>query len=351
MPRLLWASILALILSGCAGLSYYTQVFGGHFDTLARAQAITELIADPATDPILRARLVTLKEARAFAARELKLPDNDSYTRFAALDRPYALWNVFAAPKLSLELKQWCFPVAGCVGYRGYFSNEAALEAAARLRAAGYDVYVGPVAAYSTLGWFDDPLTSAMLARGETETIALMFHELAHQRLYARDDSAFNESFAMTVEMEGARRWLVGRTGDAAFAEYRDKRVRHDELIALALDYRARLERLYASAEPDDRKLAYKERLLDELRRAAAATGEADGGFGKWFERDFNNAKLASLGLYHRHVRAFERLLSANGGDLEAFYRAAETLAHKTPAERTEALAALPDTGPPLPVP
>jgi predicted aminopeptidase len=342
MHRLLTITLLTALLAACKGAGFYRQAIDGHLDLLARARPIAEIVADPATDTALKQRLTVMEHSRVFASRELKLPDNGSYTRYAELDRPYALWNVFAAPKLSLTLKQWCFPVAGCVSYRGYFSHDAALEAADALRAEGYDVYVGGVAAYSTLGWSEDPLTSPMLARSDAEAVALMFHELAHQRLYVRDDTAFNESFAVAVEHEGMRRWLKTVDEGERYARFREKQARRDEVIATALDYRTQLAQLYASSATETEKLAEKERILEALRREAAARRERgqDGGLGAWLEKDLNNAKLASLGLYHRHVPAFERLLAEHDGDLEAFYRAAEELAHRPATERAALLAA-----------
>jgi predicted aminopeptidase len=344
------AALLMLVIgaaTGCATLGYYGQAIGGHLEVVSRARDIGDIINDPATDPALRTRLATLLEARDFATRALHLPDNDSYRRYADLERSYIVWNVFAAPPLSLKPREWCFLVVGCVAYRGYYSRERALAAAAQLRAEGYDVYVGGVSAYSTLGWFNDPLLNTMLARGEAESTAVLFHELAHQRVYARDDSAFNESFAVTVEIEGMRRWFASRGEAETHSRYLERRGRRDALIALLLRYRARLETLYGSGLADDDKLAGKAGILDELRmdyQALKAAWHGDTLFDTWMAEDLNNAKLASVGLYHSYVPAFQRLLAAHGGDLQSFYRAVEALAKRPRAERAAALAAAPES-------
>lgn len=340
------AALLALVVSaatGCATLGYYGQAIGGHLAVASRARDITDIINDPATDPALRTRLATFLEARDFATRKLHLPDNDSYRRYADLERGFVVWNVFAAPPLSLKPKEWCFLVVGCVAYRGYYSRERAFVAAAGLRAEGYDVYVGGVSAYSTLGWFDDPLLNTMLARGDAEATAVLFHELAHQRVYVRDDSAFNESFAMAVEIEGMRRWFAAHGDAETHLRYLEKRERHDALIALVLRHRARLEALYDGRLADEEKLTGKARILDELRADYQTLREGWSGetrFDVWMAEDLNNAKLASVGLYHLYVPAFQRLLAAHGGDLAAFYGEVEALAKRSKSERVTALAA-----------
>jgi predicted aminopeptidase len=348
MHRVLRSAIvaaLALASTGCATVGYYTQAIGGHFDLLARARPIDEWLAEPGADPGLKERLVYAQEARAFASRELGLPDNDSYRRYADLGRPYALWNVFATPELSVKPREWCFPVAGCVSYRGFFARERAEGYAAELRAEGYDVYVGGSAAYSTLGWFDDPLTSAILARPLPEVAGVVFHELAHQRLYARDDTAFNESFATVVELEGARRWLERRGEAGQYTTYLERHARREAFTRLLLKHRARLERLYAEPSADDVKRAAKRAIFAELK-AEYGKLRRDWppgiGFDAWIAQDLNNAHLVSVGLYHGQVGALRALLARQRGDLRAFYDEATRLAQLPAAERLAALAALP---------
>jgi predicted aminopeptidase len=333
--------LTAALGSGCATVSYYSQAIGGHFDLLNRARPIDEWLADPALTPALRERLVYAAEARAYAARELGLPDNDSYRRYADLGRPFAVWNVFATPELSLKAREWCFPVVGCVSYRGFFSRERAQAFAAELRAEGHDVYVAGVAAYSTLGWFDDPLTNAMLARPLPEVAGLVFHELAHQRLYVRDDTTFNESFATVVELEGVRQWLAARGAGDQYAAYV---VRHERRLAfnkLLLQQRAKLEKLYAAGLTDDQKRAGKRAIFDDLRREYARL-DAGGMFDRWMQQDLNNAHLASVGLYHGQVEAMRALLARRSGDMRAFYDEMTRLAALPKADRLIALAAPP---------
>lgn len=342
------ALLLALPTSGCATLGYYAQALSGQLEILARARPIEALLDDPELPPQRRERLARALAAREFAIHALGLPDNGSYRRFADLQRPYVAWNVFAAPELSLAPKQWCYAVVGCVAYRGFFARERAERYAAALRAQGYDTYVGGVAAFSTLGYFRDPLLNTILDRPEVEMAGVLFHELAHQRLYVRDDSTFSESFAVAVEIEGLRRWLA-HNGDAeAFAGYLETRRRRDEFITLMLEHRTRLEAVYASDSDDATKRAAKQVKLAALRRAYAELKQRWGGydgFDAWVEQDLNNAKLAAVGTYHRHVPAFQALLTRHDGELAAFYRAAEELARLPRAQRDAALAALAEEG------
>lgn len=338
------ALLLPLLLSGCAAVGYYSQAISGHVDLLARARPVDSVIHDPATPPALRARLEQVKAARDFASRELGLPDNDSYRRYADLGRPYAVWNLFATPELSLQPRQWCFLFVGCVSYRGYFARERAEREAATHRERGDDVYIGGVVAYSTLGNTDDPLLNTMLRRGVVETAAVVFHELAHQRIYVRDDSAFNESFAVVVEEEGVRRWLARPGQEQERERERADRERRQAFTALLLGYREKLDRLYRSAIPDEDKRAGKQRLFAELRSDYAALRKSWGGddrYDRWMNTDLNNAKLAAVGTYHRYAKAFRLLLARHNGDLEKFYDDVRTLADLPRAERETRLNAL----------
>jgi len=326
------AKILALLallaLAGCETLSYYAQAVSGHFDLTARARPVDELLGDAQTPQRLREQLALAQRLREFASRELGLPDNGSYRRFADLARPYAVWNVFAAAEFSLEAVQSCFPVAGCVGYRGFFAQADADNHAARLQQQGFDTAVLGVPAYSTLGAFDDPLLSTFIAWPEAELARLLFHELAHQLVYVKGDSTFNESFAVAVEREGVRRWLgaVGREAD--LRRYREARQRERELAQLLETTRTRLASLYApglapQAMRERKRLAFAELAAHPVyQRYASRMGAAP-----------NNALLASHAIYSQRVPAFERLLAALGGDLEKFYAEVKVLAA---LERTE---------------
>jgi predicted aminopeptidase len=337
--------LAGLLLAGCGAIDtfdFYWQGAAGQFDLLSRARPIPEVI-DGAGDAALAGRLARVREMRAFASRELGLPDNGSYTRYTDLGRPFVLWNVFAAPSLSLTARQWCFPVAGCVNYRGYFREEDARGEAARLRAAGEDVHVSGVPAYSTLGWFDDPVLSSFVRWPETEVARLIFHELAHQLLYVKDDSVFNESFATAVEEAGLARWLVAQHDPVQDAQAaRSQRLRN-AFRGIVLGSRSRLAALYAGSATDDEKRAGKNETFaamkaDYERAKAGEPGLA--GYDRWFAQNPNNASLAAIAIYTDRVPAFRALLAESGDDLPRFYARVKTLAALPKPERDAALAA-----------
>lgn len=333
---------MTLLLSGCGSVSYYAQAIGGHLDVMSRARPIEELLTDESLAADTRARLAEVLAAREFAVTELGLPDNGSYRSYADLGRPFAVWNVFATPELSVAPREWCLLVVGCVSYRGYFARDRAEAFAAELRAQGHDVYVAGVAAYSTLGWFSDPLLNTILRRSDAEVAALLFHELAHQQLYVKGDTAFNESFATVVELEGARRWLARRGQPQAFAEHARRVAQRAQFTELVLKYRARLEALYRSSAPEDEKRAGKRALLRALKDEYAAVRSAWGGdtrYDSYFAQDLNNAHLAAVGTYHGYVEPLQALLAEVGGDLAAFYAAAAELARLPAGERAQRLA------------
>jgi predicted aminopeptidase len=315
---------------------------------LRRARPVDDLIADPATPPALRERLELARRIRAFAVDELKLPDNRSYRRYADLGRPAAVWNVVAAPELSLTLKTWCWPLMGCVGYRGYFGRDGADALAAELRAQGWETSVYGVPAYSTLGWSEwlggDPLLSTFIRWPEGELARLVFHELAHQVAYASDDTAFNESFATAVERIGGRRWLDTRASAAARAEYEVFDARRRQFRALVRDYRERLQAVYASDADDATKRRLKAETMAAMRAAHAAiksgAWNGDARFDAWFD-NANNASLGVQAAYDELVPAFERLFVANGADFRRFYAEVARLAALPKAQRRAALAAV----------
>jgi len=341
----LFVVITASLLASCSSIRYYSQAIGGQLDILGRSQPITELLDGPDPSeprhvpltPQLRQRLETAQRIREFATTVLHLPDNGSYSVYADLGRNMVAWNVIATPEFSLTPKEWCYPFAGCVPYRGYFSRNDAEQEAADLRTQGLDVRVAGVAAYSTLGWFRDPILNTHLQRSDTELAALIFHELAHQLLYLPGDAAFNESFATTVEIEGLRRWLDHTGNPEAFAADQADRARQAEFVALVRSFRERLVALYATdLEPVAMRRA-KARVFAELRDAHSTLKQRWGGtsrYDHWFAQDLNNAHLASVELYHQHVPAFQALLARVGHDLPRFYRAARRLGHRPPEDR-----------------
>jgi predicted aminopeptidase len=342
-PRLLAAAAL-LLASGCANVSYYFQSVSGQLDVWRRERPIAEVIADPATGQALKDRLARVLEIRAFASRELGLPDNASYRRYADLGRPFVVWNVFAAPEFSVQPLQSCFLFAGCVNYRGYFARENAERYSAGLAEQGYDIYIGGVPAYSTLGYFADPVLDTFVHYPEAEIARLIFHELAHQVAYARDDTVFNESFAVAVEQEGVRRWLA-RGGDAREREQfeRSRRIRA-EFSSLVLKHRERLDALYRSRLAPDSMRGRKREILAELEaeyRSLQAGWGRYSGHDRWFAGKPNNAQLASVAAYSQLVTAFEALLGREGGNLSAFYATVKSLAALPKDERDARLAAL----------
>ncbi len=353
--RVLLTALLAALVGGCSAVDYYWQGVAGQVDLLRRAQPLDEVLAQSADAP-LKSRLAVARDARAFASRELALPANGSYTRYTDLGRPFVAWNVFAAPPFSLEPREWCFPIAGCVKYRGYFDEHEARAEAETLRKAGDDVYVAGVPAYSTLGWFDDPLLSSFVRYPETELVRLIFHELAHQVVYVKDDSVFNESFAVAVEEEGVRRWIATRPPEeaarlAAESASAERQRRHFRALAAAT--RERLGVLYASDARDDEKRRGKAEAFAQMRVAYDGLKAGDpglAGYERWFagyaNGGPNNAALAAVSLYTERVPAFRALLARCGGDMPSFYARVRGLADMPKDERNVALAALPSFAP-----
>ncbi len=338
------AAALLLLVSGCSNLGYYWQSVNGQLGVWRRERPIEEVIADPSAAQALRDKLARVLEIRAFASRELGLPDNQSYRRYADLGRPFVVWNVFAAPEFSVQPEQWCFVFAGCVSYRGYFSKEEADRFAAELSAQGHDIYVGGVPAYSTLGYFADPVLNTFMHYPDFEIARLLFHELAHQAVYAKDDTAFNESFAVAVEQEGVRRWLEHAGAPRQRELYDRNRRARAEFSSLMRQYRERLDALYRSGLTPDAMRSRKRAILEEMESEYRALKSAWGGFpgyDRWFASRPNNAQVASVALYTQLVPAFEALLAQSGGNLPEFYRRVRELAGKPRQVRSEALAAL----------
>lgn len=342
--RTLGGGLLALA-AGCTSIGYYAQAVQGHFALIGAARPVEEWLGDPSTPQALRERLELARRLRSFAARELALPDNASYTRYADLGRPYAAWNVFAAAEFSVEPRSECFLFAGCVSYRGFFAHEDARVHAARMQSKGFDVYVGGVPAYSTLGWFDDPLLSTFIGYPEVELARILFHELAHQVAYVKDDTVFNESFAVAVEDEGVRRWLEAAGRSAELAVFRRSQSRRSELVALIEEARARLAALYARPMAPKAMREAKRTEFERLGERYAALKVSWGGFAGYdrlFAEPPNNALLVSISTYTQLVPSFRRLLEEAKGDLPAFYARVRSLAAEPHEQRRAALEALP---------
>jgi predicted aminopeptidase len=335
-------ALLVLTISGCSSLGYYVQAARGQWSLLSSARPIDDWLDDPTTTDALKSRLTLARQIREFASRELAEPDNRSYTRYADLKRPAAVWNVFATPELSTRLKSWCYPIFGCASYRGYFDRARADRLASDLGAQGYDVSVSPVQAYSTLGWFDDPLLNTFINLPESELARLIFHELAHQVVYVRDDTVFNESFATTVEREGVRRWLQAHGSDQMRAESQRSETRRTQFLQLLTDTRAELDHVYEGDETEADKRRHKKDLFAQLqeRYHALRDGPWDGykGYDRFFAQSLNNAHLAAIGAYYDRVPAFEALLRSTGYDMAAFFRETRRIAALRKDERDRAL-------------
>jgi predicted aminopeptidase len=344
MLRIVIALLSMGFFAGCSNLSYYSQAVGGHLEVMQAARPIDEVLADRGTGSELKVRLERVKEIRDFASRQLGLPDNQSYRSFADLGRPFVVWNVAATDELSLAPKTWCLVVVGCVSYRGFYDRAAAEQLAAELRQQGFDTHVGGVPAYSTLGYFNDPVLNTFLRFGEAEVARLIFHELTHQLVFVEGDTAFNESLATAVENEGVRRWFERHAAPAKVAAFEQQQRRKARFSGLVAGCRERLGALYASNLPSQEKRLTKARLLDELRHDYALAKAEWGGFDaydKWFAEGLNNARIASLAAYSQLVPAFEAMLAEEGRDLPRFYRRAAALARLPKLERGARLAAL----------
>jgi predicted aminopeptidase len=341
--RALLACGVAGLLASCSSLNYYRQAAQGQLDLLYEARPIDDWINDERTDARLKNRLAAARQIRTFAVHDLGLPDNKSYRNYTALKRPFVLWNVVAAPELSLKPIQWCFPIAGCVSYRGYYSKEDAVAYARELRAEGNDVQIGGVPAYSTLGWFNDPLISTFINYPDAELARLIFHELSHQVVYVAGDSQFNESFASAVEEAGVERWLAGFGNDAMRANYARYQARKEQFLALLLKCRKTLEEAYASDKPKAEKRAIKARtfqqLQDDYQQLKASWG-GYAGYDRFFAEPLSNAHLAAIATYTDFVPAFRALL-AREGSFPRFYAAARKLADLDREERHRRLKAL----------
>jgi predicted aminopeptidase len=336
--RLLALALFGATLPGCA-LGYLTQAAQGQWQLMRARRPIEQVIADPAASEELKGRLRVVQDARDFAVSDLGLPDNRSYRSYSDLKRPYVVWNVVATPEFSVAPQRWCFPFTGCLSYRGYFRERDAHKMAAALAARGNDVMVGGVTAYSTLGHFADPVLNTMIRYGDLELVATMFHELAHQLIYVRDDTMFNESFAVSVEQEGLRRWLASRGRSLELQDYLDRRDAEELIVATFADGRRRLATLYAMSPPlpiDERRRRKREILAATGAQVQAVEQRLKlrTGYDQWIAEGLNNAHLASVGTYFDCVPGFQRLLEANAGNLPAFYAAVRAMRADVVARR-----------------
>jgi predicted aminopeptidase len=341
-----WACLLCLVAAicfcGCQEVSFYRQAVAGQLEILGGEKPVAKLMADPKTPAKLTAKFEEVNKLRQFAAKELKLPSEGEYVNYTDLGRPYVVWNVNVAPTLSLNPKTWWFPVVGEASYRGYFSEAAARRYARRWQEEGWDVYVGGVEAYSTLGWFRDPLLNTFIDEPEADLADLIFHELGHRRLFISGDTDFNEAFATAVAEEGVRRWYGASANPRAYQDFKTRQAREKQFVQLILDARQQLKVVYDDTRlPDEQKLKRKEEIIAGLRASyekAKQSWGGDTGYDAWFSEPINNAKLNTVSAYYDLTPAFAALLRAQNGDMEKFYTAVAALGKLPLEKRHEAL-------------
>jgi predicted aminopeptidase len=336
-------ALLAAALSGCQTAGYYGQAVAGQCQILVHRQSIPRLIADPKTPASLKTKFEAILKIRRFAAWQLHLPAGQSYLQYTDLHRPFVVWNVNICPALSLEPKTWWFPIVGRASYRGYFHEPPARRYADAFAKKGWDVEVDGIETYSTLGWFKDPILNTFIAEPEASLAEIIFHELAHQRLFVPGDTDFNEAFATAVAAEGLRRWFLAASAPLAYERYRAALDKDHQFVDLILASRGQLQALYDNPGlSDTAKLSRKQDIIAQLRARHAELKASWGGqspFDDWFAEPINNAKLNTVSAYYDLVPAFEALLRANGGDLEKFYQAVARLGKLPVAERHRQLA------------
>ena len=339
--KLIFFLICSTVLISCEAIGYYSQAAQGQLSIFLGRQNIEELISSDSFPDDLKHKFKEIEKIKNFARLNLKLPVGDNYSSYVDVNRDYLVWNVFAAPEFSTKPSTWCYPFAGCVSYRGYFSRERALRYAEKLENKGFDVYTGGIAAYSTLGWFDDSITSTVINRSGNQLARLIFHELAHQVVYLPGDTTFNESFATVVENEGLRRWLLSlRQGDS-IDKLKLRQVQRQQFVELVTKYRNRLSKVYEAELSDALKREKKLKLQHRMRQEYVLLAEewgGDSGYDSWFANSLNNAQLSTVTSYNDLVPNFERLLAKSGGDLEKFYSMVSEIAALDETQRQDKL-------------
>jgi predicted aminopeptidase len=316
-------SLIAAPLAGCSSLNYYRKALVGQLELMNKVRPIETVINDESVPVDVRRRLEIIKQARSFAVTELKLPDNNSYRDYADLQRPYAMWSVFATPPYSLAPVKWCYPFVGCYHYRSYFNHAESQSFAQQLQEEGFDTYVAGVPAYSTLGWFDDPVINTMMHWEDYDLVGTLFHELAHQQLHIANDTTFNESFARAVEQEGLRRWMVAQQQSQRYQAYQADVKREQAFVALILQARNQLEVLYQTEMPEQKKFIQKLDIFRQLRARYFKLRESWGGvssYDHWILSGINNAKVQSIATYYDYVPGFKKILADCDNDMQRFY-------------------------------
>lgn len=320
--------VVILFIQGCSSLSYYQQAIAGQYKILSNRVDIEYLITDENTADDLKQKLELVRHIRAFSATEMQMNVGKSYSQYSDTKRDYVVWNITAAPELSLTPHQWCYPIIGCQSYRGYFKQMTAESEARQLQQQGFDTWVGGVTAYSTLGWFDDPVLNTFVYRDDSDLAALLIHELSHQVLYIKGDTAFNESFATAVEIEGLHRWLVSINQEPLMRRHQLRIEEKKLFISTVSTSIERLKAVYESALSDETKRAQKHQIIEGMKEEYEQNvldGHLSGYFTRWFDK-VNNAKLITVSNYYRYVPAFTAMIAESKGDMSQFYEAAKKL-------------------------
>ncbi|MFK5914652.1 MAG: aminopeptidase [Woeseiaceae bacterium] len=333
--------ISALTVSACTSFGYYMDLMAGHSELLEQQKPVAELVEDKNTPEKLRELLVKSQKIRDFASKSLLLPENDSYRHYADIKRPYALWNVIATKEFSIEPKKWCYIFVGCMSYRGYFSKQEAIDYAAELKSQGFDVHVAGAKAYSTLGWFDDPLLNTMMYKSEARRAGIIFHELSHQLIYIDNDSAFNEAFATTVEQEGVRRWMLNSGKEKQYATFLLDKKRDTQINQILLEIRASLKELYLKALPVEKMRQEKAGVFHRMEgryQQLKKTWQQDknkNDYDPWMLQGLNNSHLSLIATYHHLVPVFNQMLENTKHDLKVFYTNVEQVGELNKKKRT----------------
>ena len=332
---------LLVSFSACSTINYYSQAISGHLELMVRERPVDEVIGDSDSSQELKRQLTLAQRARTFASEELQLPDNDSYKTYADLERPHVVWNVVATPAYSVKARQWCYLIVGCLSYRGIFDKQEAIDLADELKQQGMDVSVFGSAAYSTLGYFDDPLLNTMLRHGDTNIIGVIFHELAHQTVYVESDTAYNEAFATAVEQEGLRRWYEQSGQPGEYETYLKKKQYRHEFYRLVIQTREKLDQAFNTPITDEEKAARKQAIYKEFKSLYKQWSAKRNyhGFDTWMQRELNNAHLALVATYQDLVPTFANMLASVEGDMQKFYQLVEAIAEKDKPNRDSILA------------
>lgn len=341
--RVVGLSSIMLFLSGCVDFGYYIQASKGHIELLSKRQPIDTLVSSGSISPDVKEKLDLVQKITAFSEQEMSLPAGNSYSDYVALDRPFVVWNVFASRSDSFESRLWCYPLVGCVSYRGYFDLASADRYADELSELGLDVFVGGVSAYSTLGWFDDPVLSTFLKRQDFQLAALIFHELSHRVLYIKGDTTFNESFATAVEQIGLEKWVAAQGRPNLLLKYRKSKQLNSEFVAFVLKWKATLEREYQEIDLNNdfstKKVQLYDQMLEDYERFKLRI--AYNGYDHWMEDDLNNAKINTVATYESQVPAFIALYKRVDSDMERFLAECIRLSKQPKGTRDEYLDSL----------